>query len=101
MPTKQAAKVAEAFLGVMTRFGACAEVLTDNGTEFQREFKQLCQKLFLDHRWTSRSYPQSNGLTERLVKTIKTGITKYETENDRRTWDKWLPYLVIGYRMSN
>jgi hypothetical protein len=34
MPTKQAAKVAEAFLGVMTRFGACAEVLTDNGTEF-------------------------------------------------------------------
>jgi hypothetical protein len=46
MPTKQAAKVTEAFFGVMTRFGACAEVLTDNGTEFQGEFEQLCQKLF-------------------------------------------------------
>jgi hypothetical protein len=100
MPTKQAAKVAEAFLGVMTRFGACAEV-TDNGTAFQREFEQLCQKLFVDHRWTLRYHPKSNGLTERLVRTIKTGITKYETENDRRTWDEWLPYLVMSYRISN
>jgi hypothetical protein len=49
--------VAEAFLGVMTRFGACAEVLTDNGTEFQGEFEELCQKLFLDHRWTARYHP--------------------------------------------
>jgi hypothetical protein len=101
MPTKQAAKVAKAFLGVMTRFGACAEVLTDNGTEFPGEFEQLCQKLFLDYRWTLRYHPQSNGLTKRLVRTIKMGITKYKTENDRRTWDEWLPYLVMGYRMSN
>jgi hypothetical protein len=61
MPTKQAAKVAEAFLGVMTRFGACAEVLTDNGMEFQGEFEQLCQKLFLDHRWTLRYHPSQTG----------------------------------------
>jgi hypothetical protein len=101
MPTKQAAKVAEAFLGVMMRFGACAEVPADNGTEFQGEFEQLCQKLFLDHRWTLRYHPQSNGLKERLVRTIKTRITKYRMENDRRTWDEWLPYLVMGYRMSN
>ena len=32
MPSKHAGRVAEAFLGVMVRFGACAEVLTDNGT---------------------------------------------------------------------
>jgi hypothetical protein len=35
------------------------------------------------------------------VRRIKTGITKYGTEKDRRTWDEWLPYLVMGYRMSN
>jgi hypothetical protein len=35
------------------------------------------------------------------VRTIKTKITQYGTENDRRTWDKWLPYLLMGYRMSN
>jgi hypothetical protein len=42
-----------------------------------------------------------NGLTERLVRRIKGGITRFGTENDRRMWDEWLPYLVMGYRISN
>jgi hypothetical protein len=62
----------------------------------------LCQQLLITHRTTSRLYdPQSNGLTERLVRTITGGITRFGTENDRRTWDEGLPYLVMGYRMSN
>jgi transposase InsO family protein len=65
--------MAKAFLGVMTHFGACAEVLTVNGTEFRGEFEQLCQKLFMDHRYTSRYHPQSNGLTERLMRTSRLG----------------------------
>ena len=100
LPTKHAGKVAEVFLGILTRFGACAEVLTDNGKEFEGEFDALCQRLLLDHRTTSRYHPQSNGLTERLVRTIKEGVTKYGTEADRRNWDEWLPYLAMGYRMS-
>ena len=100
LPSKHSGKVAEIFLGIMTRFGACAEVLTDNGSEFMGEFDALCQRLLLDHRTTSRYHPQSNGLTERLVRTIKEGVTRYGTEADRRTWDEWLPYLAMGYRMS-
>ena len=100
LPSKHAGKVAEVFLGIMTRFGACVEVLTDNGNEFMGEFDALCQRLLLDHRTTSRYHPQSNGLTERLVRTIKEGVTRYGTEADRRTWDEWLPYLAMGYRMS-
>jgi hypothetical protein len=80
--------------------GMCG-VLTDNGQEFAGELDVLCQKLIITHRTTSRYHPQSNGLTERLVGTIKGGITRFGTENDRRTWDKWLPYLVMGYRISN
>jgi hypothetical protein len=52
-------------------------------------------------RTTSRYHPHSNEVTERLVRTIKGGITRFETENDRRTWDEWLLYLVMDYRMSN
>ncbi|GAQ92325.1 hypothetical protein KFL_009800040 [Klebsormidium nitens] len=43
---------------------------------------------------------KSNGLTERLVRTIKAGITKFGSEAGRRTWDEWLPWMVMGYRMS-
>jgi transposase InsO family protein len=85
----------------MTRYGACAELLTDNGQEFAGELNVLCQKLLITHRTTFWYHPQSNALTERLVRTIKGGITRFGTENDRRTWDEWLPYLAIGYRMSN
>jgi hypothetical protein len=101
LPNKLSTKVAEVFLGVMTRYGACAELLTDNGQEFAGELDVLCRQLLITHRTTSRYHPQSNGLTERLVKTIKGGITRFGTENDRRTWDEWLPYLVMGYCMSN
>jgi transposase InsO family protein len=101
LPSMLSTKVAEAFLGVMTRYEACAELLTDNGQEFAGESDVLCQQLLITHRTTSRYHPQSNGLTERLVKTIKGGITRFGTENDRRTWDEWLPYPVMGYRMSN
>ena len=100
LPSKHSKRVAEIFLGIMARFGACAEVLTDNGSEFMGEFDALCQKLLLDHRTTSRYHPQSNGLTERLVRTIKEGVTRWGTEADRRTWDEQLPYLAMGYRMS-
>jgi transposase InsO family protein len=98
LPSKLSTRVAEAFLGVMTRYGACAELLTDSGQEFAGV---LCRKLLITHRPTSRYHPQSNGLTERLVRPIKGGITRFGTENDRRTLNEWLPYLVMGYRMSN
>jgi hypothetical protein len=62
---------------------------------------EAAQKLLITHRTTSRYQPQSNGLTEWLVRTIKGVITRFGTENDRMTWDEWLPYRVMGYCMSN
>jgi transposase InsO family protein len=84
LPSKLLTRVEEAFLGVMTRYGACAKLLTNNGQEFAGELDVLCQKLLITHRTTSRYHLQSNGLAERLVRTIKGGITRFGAENDRR-----------------
>ncbi|GAQ89454.1 putative retrotransposon protein [Klebsormidium nitens] len=73
LPSKHLGKVAEAFLAIMTRFGACAEVLTDNGIQ------RPDGALGAHHQ--GRHHPLG-------------------TEADRRTWDEWLPYLAMGYRMS-
>jgi hypothetical protein len=48
-PSKLLARVAKAFLRMMTRYGACAELLTDNGQEFAGELDVLCQKLLITH----------------------------------------------------
>ena len=52
---------------ILTVFGNCALLVTDNGTEFQGVFDDLCQWLKIDHRHTSAHCPQSDGQAERAV----------------------------------
>ncbi len=52
---------------VLSRFGACAECLTDQGSEFKGKFQDLLDHAFIDHRWTSRDHPQADGLGKRMV----------------------------------
>ncbi|CAI5476226.1 unnamed protein product [Closterium sp. Yama58-4] len=97
---KSAEGVAEAFEEmVITRLGACGEVLTDQGTEFAGAFDQLLQASGIRHRTTSRYHPQSDGLTERLVQTVKKGLRAYGEEH-KRDWDRKLCLVMAGYRFS-
>jgi hypothetical protein len=72
---KSSAEITYHFLhGVIARYGASAEVLTDGGGEFQSEFDDLLLKCMIDHRVTSPHHHEANGASERFVKTVKTGI---------------------------
>ena len=62
--------------GVLSRYGAPGEVLTDQGREFQGEFQTLVAAHEITHRLSSREHPQSDGLAERMVQTMKTGLRK-------------------------
>ncbi|CAI7860962.1 unnamed protein product [Closterium sp. NIES-53] len=81
------------------RFGACAELLTDQGTEFEGEFKKLLEEAGITHRRTSRYHPQSDGLTERMVQTLKRGLRAYG-EQRKRDWDEELHWIAAGYRFG-
>jgi transposase InsO family protein len=102
LPSKEAKHTCYAFEhGVLGRFGACAEVVTDQGTEFQGEFAAMLSKCFIDHRTTSANHPQSNGAAERCVQTIKRSLRRYcEDTMTANTWDKQLPYISMGYNCS-
>ena len=52
---------------VLARFGASAEVLTDQGRESLGAFEELCTKALIDHRTTSREHPDADGLVEQVV----------------------------------
>ncbi|CAI7839470.1 unnamed protein product, partial [Closterium sp. NIES-53] len=93
---KSTAAVAEAFEEmVITRFGACWEVLTDQGAEL----KELLVSNGIQHRTTSRYNLQADGLTERLVQTVKRGLRVYG-EAHKGDWDKKLAWVMAGYRFS-
>ena len=101
MPRKESKFTAAAFLHrVLTMFGAPAEVLTDQGTEFEGEFQELLETSLVDHRRTSRDHPQADGLAERCVQSVKIALRKYSTEVNPSTWDQHLPWIAMGYRFS-
>jgi hypothetical protein len=83
IPEKELHHTAAALRGVLCRFGAPAKVLTDQGTEFQGESEELLTQLLIDYRVTSRDHPQSDGLAERMVQTIKKALQKYVLKLDR------------------
>ena len=93
LPQNSAKLAAAAFLDrVLTRFGAPAEVLTNQEIEFLGAFKELCTKVLIDHRTTSRDHPKADGLAKRVVQTTKSGLKKYGLLRvSHRDWDLLLP----------
>ena len=104
IPSKDSAVVAHAFLtNVLARYGSPAEVLTDQGNEFQGAFQKLMEQCFIDHRTTSAYNPQADGLAERAVQTVKQAIRKMAQRRqakDRGNWEEDLSYALLGYRCS-
>ncbi|PNH10905.1 Retrovirus-related Pol polyprotein from transposon [Tetrabaena socialis] len=95
---KAPATVAQAWADVLARFGAPAEVVTDNGAEFAAEYAELLERCFIDHRTTSAGHSQADGAAERIVRVLMEALRKacYEA-GDPAAWE---PELVLGYRCS-
>jgi transposase InsO family protein len=100
IPDKTSHHTAAALRGVLCRYGASAEVLTDQRKEFQGEFAELLTKLLIDHRLMSRDHLQSDGLAERMVQTVKEALRKYMLKSNRHHLDVQLCWIAMGYRMS-
>uniref|UniRef100_A0A669B7F8 Integrase catalytic domain-containing protein n=1 Tax=Oreochromis niloticus TaxID=8128 RepID=A0A669B7F8_ORENI len=75
-----------------------SQILTDQGTSFMsRTLRELYELLGIKSIRTSVYHPQTDGLVERLNKTLKSMIHKFITE-DERNWDRWLDPLLFAVR---
>nr|XP_061779417.1 uncharacterized protein LOC133570739 [Nerophis lumbriciformis] len=93
-----AKSMAQALFQVISRVGIPKEILTDQGTSFMsRTIKELYGLLGIKAIRTSAYHPQTDGLVERLNKTLKTMIRKV-THKDKPNWDKWLEPLMFAMR---
>jgi hypothetical protein len=102
LPDKRPETTAHAFLShVLARFGSCAEVVTDQGTEWRGAFDALLESCFIDHRTTAPNHPQADGLAEHIVQTVKNALRKLcEQCADVRSWDESIHWVALGYRCS-
>ena len=102
LPNKASETTADAFRrNIIGRFGSCAEVITDNGKEWEGDFQLLLENSLIDHCRTTPDHPQSNGLAERMVQSTKKALRKYaEASDNLRRWDKELPYVQLGYNSA-
>ena len=73
----------------------------DQRRKFLGVFEELCTKVLIDHRTTSRDHPEADDLAERVVQTTKRGLRKYELLwGSHQDWDLMLPWIAMGYRFS-
>ena len=102
IPSKLAEVTAAIFKRhVLGRFGSCAELLSDQGGEWQGAFHEVLRAARIDHRMTSADHPQGNGLTERAVQTVKRSLRKLTAgKADAHKWDEDLPFIMLGYNAS-
>lgn len=103
LPNTASGTTRYAFLSqVISRFGACAEVITDSGSEFKGAFHDLLCDSYIDHRPTSHDNPQADGLAERAVQTVKRCLKKRILDQGHcRNWDtELIPWITLGYNCS-
>lgn len=96
-----AIEVAEFFVtNIVLRHGAPKVVITDRGTAFTANLTQSIMKLtHTSHRKTTAYHPQTNGLTERLNRTLTDMLSIY-VDLEHRAWDKILPYATFAYNTA-
>lgn len=82
---------------VFLLFGVCKYLVTDNGVQFKsKQFQQLCENYNVNILYNAVYHPQNNP-TERVNRVVKTMLSCYIQENQRK-WDLYLPFVSCAIR---
>ena len=85
---------------IVTRFGVSDSLISDNGLQFDsRVFREFCSDLSIKNRYSTPTYPQSNGQAEAINKTIVNGLKK-RLDDAKGKWAEELPSVLWAYRTT-
>nr|GFC16339.1 reverse transcriptase domain-containing protein [Tanacetum cinerariifolium] len=83
---------------IVCRFGIPGEIISDNGKQFaDNPFKDWCDKLNITQHFSSVKHPQSNGLVERVNRSLGKGI-KARLGEGNKNWVEKLPHVLWAHR---
>ena len=98
---KEAATVFKFFFdNVICRHGSPADVVMDQGREFAGVFEKGLKEHGVNVRKASASHPQSNGMAERTVATVKQAIQRLCLARADLTWETFVPQVALAMRIA-
>lgn len=101
LPNQEAVTVAEVLVKeCICRFGVPRELHSDQGRNFESAlFQNICKILGINKTRTTALHPQSDGMVERMNRTINRHLSKV-VSNHQRDWDRHLHLFLMAYRSS-
>ncbi|XP_056009478.1 uncharacterized protein K02A2.6-like [Ostrea edulis] len=103
LSTTTSKSIVKQIKSIFSKFGILEKVESDNGPQYSSsEFTNFASDHGFNHDTSSPRYPQSNGLAERTVQTIKRIFQKSKGENIRFQQESklWKPGHIIS-RLSD
>ena len=83
----------------ISKFGIPERIHSDRGSNFTSGlFQEYCRILGIRKTFTSPYYPQSDGLVERLFRTVKPMISAVMEDRCIKDWSSTLPIVEYGIR---
>ena len=84
------------FEEIICRHGTPKIILSDQGRNFISEtIRVLCEKFLIRHKFSSPYHPQTNGMVERLNRTLCESLAKVKGDDD---WDLHISAVLLAYR---
>src|ERR1051325_3301390 len=84
------------FTEIICRHGIPKIILSDQGPNFRSDMiRILCEKFLIRHKFSSPYHPQTNGMVERLNRTLCESLAKVKGTDD---WDLHIPAVLLAYR---
>jgi transposase InsO family protein len=88
------------FRGIVCQFGLPTSIVSDRDSKFTKAFwSQLFSKCGTRLRFSSVFHPQTDGITERLNKTLEE-LLRCQCVLSQEDWDVLLPYVEFAYNNS-
>lgn len=101
LPNQEAATIADVLVKEwICRFGVPQELHSDQGRNFESAlFQNVCKVLGIRKTRTTALHPQSDGMVERMNRTINRHLSKVVSDH-QRDWDCFLHLFLLAYRSS-
>ena len=86
--------------GFFCRYGVPYQLHSDRGAQFESKlFRQMCELLDIRKSRTTSYRPQSDGLVERMNRTLEAMLSAHVNDN-QSNWDAHLQRCLLAYRSS-